>query len=510
MKIDSLRLAGIRCFDDTGWIELSPRCNIFVGQNNAGKSTLLRGILAWQGFPFIENEMSGDIRPGASNVTYEMGIREVEPRTRNRLGEQLATNFTVCRHIRGNRKSRDQVRDYHVGGGSGLFFNERPYHQLVPFVARRKAVQFNQQVNRDAINQINGTFQNLYSRIDLIASAGHPKNVAFQAAIKEIVGLDIATLASESGKEAGFYFDDDHFVPLDRMGDGVSEMVALIVEMCLERDKIFVLEEPETNLHPKGLKALLNMVRKSSEQNQFIIATHSNIVVRELAVDGETRVFRVNRVGDERNAPSRVEEISNDPMARIELLRELGYEFADFEMHEGWLFLEEASAESVFRSVLIPLFAPELFGRLRTFSAKGVTNVGPSVEEFKRLITFVHLEPVYRGRLWARVDNDEDGKRTVEHLRATFDHFDEWHVDMFQEANFEKYYPARFQDKVDEALALDKKARNVAKDVLRREVLEWSRGNAAEARAEWAESAKEQIELLREISRALGTSRMKA
>jgi predicted ATPase len=507
MKIDGLRLAGIRCFEDTGWIKFSPRCNIFVGQNNAGKSTLLRGILAWQGFAFDENEASGDIRSDAVDVVNEMDVREVRPNISARFDRGQGPTYTLLRHLRGNRHPpRIGMTDIAIGDSHGHFQNARPNHQLVPFIARRKAVQFNETVNLGTMSSITGTFGNLYSRIDLIAASGHPANAAFQQAVREIVGLDITTRPSANGKEAGFYFDRERFVTLERMGDGVSEMVALIVEMCLERGKVFVLEEPETNLHPRGLKALLNMVRQSSGHNQFIIATHSNIVVRELAVDNETKVFQVARASEERNAPSNVREVPRTPVAHMELLRELGYEFADFDLHDGWLFLEEASAESVIRSVLIPLFAPELRGKLRTFSAGGVTNVEPSISEFKRLITFIHLEPVYRERLWVRVDGDDIGIKTIAHLKKSFDHLDENSAAAFKEANFEKYYPIRFQEHANAALThTDKAARKAAKADLLQKVLDWSKENEADARKEWSESAKEQIELLWEIRSALVT-----
>lgn len=503
MKIDCLRIKGIRCFEDTGWIDLSSRCNIFVGQNNAGKSTLLKGILSTQGMPFVEDQMSGDIRPGSTNVSYEIGIREAPTIFAVRTNQGLLHDFILFRDIRGMRYPRGTLTDQSMEP-NGKFPSQRPQNQIIPFIARRKAFSFNHSVDRESSRQINGTLQNLYSRIDYIVS-GHPRNAEFQAAVKAIVGLNIATQPSGQGKEAGFYFDDDHFITLERMGDGVSEIVALTVEMCLERNKVFVLEEPETNLHPSGLKALLAVVRNSSTENQFIIATHSNTVVRELASDETTKVFRVSRTGEDARDPSEVTEVPRTPTAHRSLLRELGYEFADFDLHDGWLFLEEASAETFFRHVLIPWFAPELRGRIRTFSAVGVSNIEPTITEFTRLVTFVHLEPAYRGRMWVRVDGDEEGERTVTHLRKTFDHLDDRSASTFKERNFEKYYPVRFQERVDAILELPKKERNAAKDTLRSEVLEWSRENTEDAKAEWAQSAGEQIELLRDICSALGT-----
>ncbi len=288
------------------------------------------------------------------------------------------------------------------------------------------------------------------------------------------------------------------------MGDGVSEMVALIVELCLERGKIFVLEEPETNLHPAGLKALLSMIRRVSEQNQFIIATHSNIVVRDLGAEPDTKVFRVYRDGSNYKSPSMVEEVSRTPAAHLALLRELGYEFTDVGLYDGWLFLEESSAETIIADVLIPYFAPGLKGRLRTYSSGGVTNVEPSVAEFQRLVTFVHLQPVYEGRLWVRTDGDDGGKAAVQTLREKFPYLTEKSCATFTEAQFEHYYPEHFKPRVAEVLAVqDKREKRKAKAELLQSVLGWTAANREEAFDAWAMSAAEPIALLKFIGEEL-------
>jgi predicted ATPase len=44
------------------------------------------------------------------------------------------------------------------------------------------------------------------------------------------------------------------------------------------------IEEPETDLHPRALHGLLDLIVQSAAEhnNQFVISTHSNIVVRHL------------------------------------------------------------------------------------------------------------------------------------------------------------------------------------------------------------------------------------
>jgi predicted ATPase len=498
MKIHDLRMVGIRCFEDTGDIHFDPKCNIFVGKNNAGKSSLLKAILGLQLHPFD----NFDVRPGDQKSCYvTLRLDEIIYSDVTHVGRPVpAGSFRVAIVFRGEYPPYNDAPPLGVGISQPLFHSTRPLHQFVAFVAKRKAAEFNQDISLSRQSSLDGTFSSLYSRIDLLAAPGHSEHGHFHEAVKQIIGLPITTKASQGGKVAGFYFNDDTFVTLDRMGDGVSEMVALIVELCIERNKIFVLEEPETNLHPQGLKALLAMIRKASEQNQFFIATHSNVVVRELGGMEGGKVFRVFRDGESYTSPSKVEEVERTPAAHMELLRELGYEFTDFELYEAWLFLEESSAERVIRDILIPFFALELRGRLRTYAAGGATKLEPSVSEFQRLVVFIHLQPVYKDRLWIRADGDAAGEGAVMKIREAFAYLNEDALSTFGKAQFELYYPLFFQEKVNEVLAIeDKRNRSKQKAELLQEVLIWTETHKDQARAAWEISAQEPIKLLQSI-----------
>jgi predicted ATPase len=504
MKIESLRLVGLRSFQDTGRLELSQTCNIFVGPNNAGKSSILRGVLHWQGQGFGP----ADCREGERQIYLETTFSEFNPQQHVAQQGGLQPRFRAVRIFEGTYSHDDsELQVLQFPDDRPVFHSRRPHHLVVPFLARRKAPAFDQSVNLNAYVQVTGTYSNLYSLIDEVATAGHPDHERFKSALDEIVGLRVTTRASDNGKEAGIYLSKQKFVTLERMGDGVTEMVALIAALCVEEGKVFLLEEPESNLHPRALKGLLRMVREAQCKNQFLVATHSNVVLRELGADDTTKIFRVHRKDPDVRIPSSVVELRGESEARTELLRELGYEFADFGLHDAWLFLEESSAERVIRDVLVPRFVPNLRGRLRTFAAGGVTNVEPSVSEFRRLITFVHLQPVYDGSMWVRVDGDDSGSRVVQDLEAKFPTLKAGRVAAFSQPDFELYYPQVFEDTVRSILAMPRnEARRSAKTALLQQVLEWTQENEQAALQAWEVSAAEVINLLREIEARLSTA----
>ncbi|QDZ08492.1 AAA family ATPase [Sphingomonas panacisoli] len=51
MWISKFRLTNFTSFEDSGWIELDKAINLFIGQNNSGKSALLKGL----SFPLSQN-----------------------------------------------------------------------------------------------------------------------------------------------------------------------------------------------------------------------------------------------------------------------------------------------------------------------------------------------------------------------------------------------------------------------------------------------------------------------
>jgi hypothetical protein len=72
-------------------------------------------------------------------------------------------------------------------------------------------------------------------------------------------------------------------------------------------------------------------------------------------------------------ATSTIKDLGTDPAARVAALSDLGYELYDFNLFDGWLILEESSAERIIRDYLIPWFVPRLT-RVRTIAAGGASK----------------------------------------------------------------------------------------------------------------------------------------
>jgi len=344
----------------------------------------------------------------------------------------------------------------------------------------------------------------LVAKVSRLANPDYERAEEYTKLCSALLGFRISVQAAEdgNGQQAGIPVGKYGFIPIEAMGEGVSSQLGLIADLCMADGNLFLIEEPENDIHPEALKTLLDVIVEKSETNQFIISTHSNIVARYLGAAPDSKLFEFGSDFEPNTIPtSTIREVEPTSASRIAVLRRLGYELSDFDLWEGWLILEESSAEIVIR-YLIPWFVPEL-ARIRTVAAGGTSKVEPTFEDFRRLFLFAHLEDQYRGRAWVIVDNDAEGQRIVTSLRAKYGNWSADHFGTWDQSDFEQYYPSRFEAKVQEVLALGHDAKRVAKKALLDEVKAWCDANPDEAMAELEKSAAEVIEKLKAIGKAL-------
>lgn len=196
---------------------------------------------------------------------------------------------------------------------------------------------------------------------------------------------------------------------------------------------------------------------------------------------------------------STVSRLSDDPIIRLAALEDLGYELYDFGLFDGWMILEESSAETLIRAYLIPWFVPRL-ARVRTIAAQGTSDVEPRFRDLQRLMVFAHLEPVYKNRAIVIVDDDDAGRSTVARLRGTFSDWASECFRSFPAEDFELFYPEPFRsDGVTALQVADPQVRRRNKRVVLEQVISWIEEDRDRAREALEESAGPVIEVLRSV-----------
>lgn len=493
MVFNKLRVRGYRSIEDSGELPLGP-ITVVVGRNNTGKSALLRAIyLLQENSPFRVEDVRFEHDATVVSLWIEGNVDMP-----NAAGIAIEVSDYIETTRRGNRS---EITSPNNNSGLHLWLSREPYNLIYPVLSTRRVHRATEeQIRAEQVRTVQPDDGNIVARLSDLLNSSLPEAKKFAEYCRSILNVELNLIPGQNGQSIGVRVDRLRSIGLDSMGTGISTALNLLISMAWARGKVFLIEEPETDLHPHALKLLLDAIIASSKENQFIISTHSNIVVTRLGGDSNTVVLRTTSDGN--LPPTSSFEVATGPDARIDILQELGYELADLDLGEGWIFFEESSAERLTRQFLIPWFAPGL-RKLRTLAATGASRLEPLAKDFSEMFVFAHLEKLYRHRAWVIADGDRAGLDAVASLKASFPGWPEDHFLNWSEDNFERYYPHYFA--VEVKLVLDEKNRKtkraMKKDLLNK-VIDWILEDEELAKGEFEASASSPIEQLRAIEKS--------
>lgn len=495
MRVSHLNINGFRSIESTGKPIVLSNLNILVGANNAGKSSIIKALHLLQ-TGSINRE---DIRAGHNSFTVNIHLKDI-PRGHSILKSREWNSAEYSVFFNKEGVLTFTISNGEVNPATDQIPNKEPAHFIVPFLAKRKTASFAQDVRQEYALSIANDLQYLAAKLSRISNPSYPTHDAYVSTCKAVLGFLVSAVPGDQGLKPGIYLPDRSTIPIEQMGEGVPNIAALLISLAESREKLFLIEEPENDLHPKALKALLDLIIESSQYNQFVISTHSNIVVRHLASIEGSKLFNIKTEANVLPTKASVELVPQTVEARMDVLKELGYSFSDFDLWDGWLIVEEASAERIIRDYLIPWFVPELT-RVRTISTKGADEVEPMFKDWNRLVCYSHLEEAYRNRAWVRVDGDMKGKEIVDRLKGTYKTWTPDRFNIYTQPQFENYYPQDFSKEVQTVLGVtDRRKRQEEKKSLSERVRAWLDEDKVRGKAALEVSAKEVIDDLKLIS----------
>jgi predicted ATPase len=504
MKISQVILINIRGYEHSA-IDFSPKINLLIGENNSGKTTILKSLLVLQDTSAID---SSDIR---INQDYgNICLNFIKGNNNKYLVPEFNSikfAYVDCFQYSFSPQYTSMTLGNTAFSTGNIDIkpcvpNKEPGNFIYPFLSKRKVSLFQESIGQSYANSVLGNFTNISAKVDRISTDGLPAKDEYVKACNEILGFYISSYPSENGKKATYIIDNIQNIPLESMGEGISNILGLILDLCIAKNKLFLIEEPENDIHPKALKKLLDLIVEKSDTNQFVITTHSNIVLKHLGGCDSTKIFKVDMAFEDKIPTSSISEIENTPEARREVLEDLGYELFDFDVWDTWLILEESSAEVIIREFLIPHFVPGLKNVLKTCAAGSVSKVSARIEALHSLCLFLHLQKSFNDRIWVVVDGGETEKKITDDLKNKYKSWKEDRIIQFAEHDFEKYYPQQFQEQVNNILTKSGNDKRKAKKELLDEVKKWYRENPDLAKEEFKKSALEVINILKGVETA--------
>lgn len=141
-------------------------------------------------------------------------------------------------------------------------------------------------------------------------------------------------------------------IPLSECGSGLGQVLAILYLLVTSTtSRIILIDEPASFLHPDAARALMQILREYADQHQFIIATHSPVILS--AVPDASIVY----VGIE-DGVSYTEQIDPADNRHLQqVLGGLGARLSDLFGAENIIWVEGETEEQCF-----PLIIEEMFG----------------------------------------------------------------------------------------------------------------------------------------------------
>jgi predicted ATPase len=456
-------------------------------------------------------DKKSDVRIGETDVSVELSFKKTPAQLTPMRPEQgpmpISEGVLIWRN--GSERNPLTTAEFQIEKPVPIRVNDLPAKEpgnlILPVLAGRRVNYYREQVSRDNSVTVMPQDSNLVSRIMPLVGSSTPEGIKFAQLCRDVLRAELKVLPGENGQQfLGMQVDLQTSIPLESMGAGLSGALNLLIGLSQARGKLFIIEEPEDDLHPGALKKLLDAIAEASQYNQFLISTHSSIVLTRLGAVPDTVVVQVTSDGN--LPPTSRFEVKDKPEDRMEILRDLGYSLADMALGEGWVIFEESTAERLVYQWLAPWFAPGL-RKLRHVSARGNERAGALLTDFKEMFLFAHLEPLYRHRAWVILDGDKKSLEILAQLRSDFTGWPVGRFRHWEKGAIEHYYPSPFAKRYDdEVMAIsDGRERQKAKQDLFKDVMAWIEEDPERAREEFGKCAEGMISVLKDVEEDLAS-----
>jgi putative ATP-dependent endonuclease of the OLD family len=217
------------------------------------------------------------------------------------------------------------------------------------------------------------------------------------------------------GVDVSFQFDgDEKFIPMSHKGTGYRRLFMVarfryLAEKSKGNNIIYLIEEPETFLHPTAQHDLLVALKELSCDNQIIITTHSPVFAGATNVQGVVLCTKSNQ-SNYSNAND-----SNDTAFLLNIVDELGikpsYNLRD--NHEKIVFVESQNDAKFYHILCEKVLGVKLLGNNRIL----VLPFGGG-EDIESFLNIDYFDSSNRA-LYLIIDSDkQENNQSKQNLRA--------------------------------------------------------------------------------------------
>lgn len=299
---------------------------IFVGANNVGKSRTLKDL---------KEELISLQKPKIMVSTVEFEINNF---TTNSMKEYFEENYFKDSYGNYNVWIEENQTRSLVDADFQYLTNNIFYPALFTFLSTEnrlnltKPIVFNNAINNSGFNIIKKLAENTKNINDLneFLYSGFKKEIEIYSGIIEstsqmkykIGGKEEIDFILKSNKREG---DEKlrNLEDLHEQGDGIRNAVAILSSLIVNEHHLYLIDEPETFLHPPQAKLLGRNIVKLSKDKQCIISTHNIDLIRGI-LEADSRRVKIMKIDREENR-NEFNLLHNENLVKIANDRNLKY-----------------------------------------------------------------------------------------------------------------------------------------------------------------------------------------
>lgn len=147
---------------------------------------------------------------------------------------------------------------------------------------------------------------------------------------------------------------DDLAIPLNKMGTGIGNVISILYVILTSRfPQVIAIDEPNSFLHPKALRELLQILEVHGKQHQYILTGHSPEVLTALEPSTLT-YFEI------KDSSAKIRQFTKNEYHELRSeLSDLGIRMTDLHAKDRVLWVEGQTEEIVFPKLLRE-YCPEI------------------------------------------------------------------------------------------------------------------------------------------------------
>ncbi len=285
------------------------RLHAFIGPNDSGKSTLLRGV---RSAVRIATRPSGHgiedplLALGTSTkpvaVTFTAAHISFECKVGDRLEEQLSGPDHPGHRVYTDAQSEGMLRGASKQAPFSSAWAQTQGVRLVRFDAEALREPSELLTEKELVRFADERGKGLAGVYDAIRNRGDDAYDRIASDVRRLFPpVEFLQLknVSKTQKKMQVKLRGDVAVPAEQMSEGLLYFLAYAALPYLGPTSLLLVEEPENGLHPSRVADVVRALRSISEstETQVLLATHSPLVVNELRPDEVSVVTRTPDAG---------------------------------------------------------------------------------------------------------------------------------------------------------------------------------------------------------------------